>query len=319
MKALYFNGSSLELRETPIPEAGKGDSLIKVLMAGICRTDLEILKGYMNFVGVPGHEFVGKVVESSDSSLIGKRVVGEINAGCGHCHFCRIGLNRHCENRKVLGISGLNGAFAEYLTLPTSNLCLVPDSLSSEIAVFVEPMAAAIEILEQIHILPDSRILIVGDGRLAFLIFLVLRLTGASVTVLSKHTAKKDKFQKIGAKVILREGVSQTATDKFDFVVEASGSPSGWRLALSLVKPRGVMVLKSTYHGDLQFNAALLVINEISVIGSRCGRFQPALRLLETGLVDPTFLVSDSFSLDDYAAAFRRATDGNSFKTLFRI
>lgn len=319
MKALYFNGSSLELRETPIPEAGEDGSLIKVLMAGICRTDLEILKGYMNFVGVLGHEFVGKVVESSDSSFLGKRVVGEINAGCGHCDFCRKGLNRHCENRKVLGIAGLNGAFAEYLTLPTSNLCLVPDSLSNQSAVFVEPMAAATEILEQIHVLPDSRILIVGDGRLSFLIFLVLRLTGASVTVLSKHTAKKEKFERIGAKVVISEEVSQKAIGKFDFVVEASGSPSGWSLASSLVKPRGVMVIKSTYHGDLQFNTAMLVINEISVVGSRCGRFEPALRLLERGLVDPTVLISDSFSLDDYSAAFRRATDGNTFKTLFRI
>ena len=299
MKALYFNGSSLELRETPIPEAGEDGSLIKVLMAGICRTDLEILKGYMNFVGVPGHEFVGEVVESSDSSIIGKRVVGEINAGCGHCDFCRMGLNRHCENRKVLGIAGLNGAFAEYLTLPTSNLCLVPDSLSNESAVFVEPIAAATEILEQIHILPDSRILIVGDGRLSFLIFLVLRLTGASITVISKHATKKRLFEEIGARVILVDDIATERT-KFDFVVEASGSPSGWDLAAALVKPRGVMVLKSTYHGDLQFNAAMLVINEISVVGSRCGRFEPALRLLERGLVDPTVLISDSFSLDDY-------------------
>ena len=318
MKALYFNGSSLELRETPIPEAGKDGSLIKVLMAGICRTDLEILKGYMNFVGVPGHEFVGEVVESSDRSIIGKRVVGEINAGCGHCDFCRMGLNRHCDNRKVLGIAGLNGAFAEYLTLPTSNLCLVPDSLSNESAVFVEPIAAATEILEQIHILPDSRILIVGDGRLSFLIFLVLRLTGASITVISKHATKKRLFEEIGARVILVDDVATERT-KFDFVVEASGSPSGWDLAAALVKPRGVIALKSTYHGDLQFNAAILVINEISVVGSRCGRFEPALRLLERGLVEPTFLISDSFSLDDYGAAFKRATDGKAFKTLFRI
>ncbi|MGO8881655.1 MAG: MDR/zinc-dependent alcohol dehydrogenase-like family protein [Desulfomonilaceae bacterium] len=318
MKALYFNGSSLELRETPIPEAGEDGSLIKVLMAGICRTDLEILKGYMNFVGVPGHEFVGEVVDSSDSSLIGKRVVGEINAGCGHCDFCRVGLNRHCENRKVLGIAGLNGAFAEYLTLPTSNLCPVPDSLSNESAVFVEPIAAATEILEQIHIFPDSRILIVGDGRLSFLIFLVLRLTGASITVISKHATKKRLFEVIGARVILVDDIATERT-KFDFVVEASGSPSGWDLAAALVKPRGVMVLKSTYHGDLQFNAAMLVINEISVVGSRCGRFEPALRLVERGLVDPTVLISDSFSLDDYGAAFKRATDVNTFKTLFRI
>jgi threonine dehydrogenase-like Zn-dependent dehydrogenase len=318
MKALYFNGSSLELRETPIPEAGKDGSLIKVLMAGICRTDLEILKGYMNFVGVPGHEFVGEVVESSDRSIIGKRVVGEINAGCGHCDFCRMGLNRHCDNRKVLGIVGLNGAFAEYLTLPTSNLCLVPDSLSNDSAVFVEPIAAATEILEQIHILPDSRILIVGDGRLSFLIFLVLRLTGASITVISKHATKRRLFEEIGAKVILVDNIATERT-KFDFVVEASGSPSGWDLAAALVKPRGVIALKSTYHGDLQFNAAILVINEISVVGSRCGRFEPALRLLERGLVEPAFLISDSFSLDDYEAAFKRASDGKAFKTLFRI
>jgi len=318
MKALYFNGSTLELQERATPKADEGESLIKVLMAGICRTDLEILKGYMNFVGIPGHEFVGQVVESSDASLLGKRVVGEINAGCGECNLCRMGLERHCGNRSVLGIAGLDGAFADYLTLPTSNLFITPDSISDEQAVFVEPLAAAVEIMEQVHMLPASHTLIIGDGRLSALIFLVLRLTGVSVTVLSKHAIKKKLFQKIGAEVTTIDDLLKEKI-KFDFVVEASGSPSGWESAVSLVKPRGVIVLKSTYHGNLEFNAAPLVINEITVVGSRCGQFGPALRLMERGLVDPTILIHESFSLDDYRAAFNSAADHGGFKTLLRM
>lgn len=315
MKALYFNGCNLELQERPIPENGEGESLVKVLLAGICRTDLEIMKGYMNFVGIPGHEFVGEVVKSANPKLVGKRVVGEINAGCGACDFCRHGMERHCSNRTVLGISGRDGAFAEYLTLPNSNLLEVPASVSNEKAVFVEPLAAALEILEQIHIPPASRVLIIGDGRLAVLISLVLRLTGCEFIVLAKHSNKVKLFEEIGARVSLLDDLRDTR-GRFDFVVEASGSPSGWTLATEFVKPRGVIVLKSTYHGNLDFNAAILVINEISIIGSRCGQFLPALRLLASDFVDPTVLISDSLGLDEFSEAFSKAKTSGVFKVL---
>lgn len=318
MKALFFNGSNLELQERPIPENGEGESLVRVLLAGICRTDLEILKGYMNFVGIPGHEFVGEVVKSANPKLVGKRVVGEINAGCGSCDSCRYGMERHCSNRTVLGISGRDGAFAEYLTLPDSNLLEVPALVSNEKAVFVEPLAAALEILEQIHLPPASRVLIIGDGRLSFLISLVLRLTGCDFIVLAKHRNKVKLFEEIGARVALLDDLKD-ARGRFDFVVEASGSPSGWTLATEFVKPRGVMILKSTYHENLEFNAAILVINEITILGSRCGQFLPALRLLACDVVDPTMLISDSTSLDEYSSAFSKAQTPGGFKVLLRM
>ncbi|MCX5874188.1 MAG: alcohol dehydrogenase catalytic domain-containing protein [Deltaproteobacteria bacterium] len=318
MKALFFNGSNLELQERPIPENGEGESLVRVLLAGICRTDLEILKGYMNFVGIPGHEFVGEVVKSANPKLVGKRVVGEINAGCGSCDSCRHGMERHCSNRTVLGISGRDGAFAEYLTLPDSNLLEVPALVSNEKAVFVEPLAAALEILEQIHLPPASRVLIIGDGRLSFLISLVLRLTGCDFIVLAKHRNKVKLFEEIGARVALLDDLKD-ARGRFDFVVEASGSPSGWTLATEFVKPRGVMILKSTYHENLEFNAAILVINEITILGSRCGQFLPALRLLACDVVDPTMLISDSTSLDEYSSAFSKAQTPGVFKVLLRM
>ncbi|MFA6222585.1 MAG: alcohol dehydrogenase catalytic domain-containing protein [Desulfomonilaceae bacterium] len=318
MKALFFNGSNLELTERPTPDIRSGESLVRVLVAGICRTDIEIMKGYMNFAGILGHEFVGEIVKSDDSSMIGKRVVGEINAGCGKCDFCRKGLERHCADRTTLGIAGRDGAFAEYLTLPTSNLVEVPDSVSNEKAVFVEPLAAAVEILEQIHLAPASRVLIIGDGRLSALTFLVLRLTGSELTVLSKHHEKKKFFDSMGARVMSVEE-TQNKKREFDFVVEASGSPSGWITATELVKPRGTIVLKSTYHGKAQFDSSILVINEISVVGSRCGQFKPALRILNMGLADPSSLISGSFTLDNYRRAFEQADSKEAFKTLITM
>jgi threonine dehydrogenase-like Zn-dependent dehydrogenase len=315
MKALFFNGSDLELTERPTPDIRSGESLVRVIVAGICRTDIEIMKGYMNFAGILGHEFVGKIVKSDNSSMIGKRVVGEINAGCGKCDLCRKGLERHCSHRTTLGISGRDGAFAEYLTLPTPNLVEVPDSVSNEKAVFVEPLAAAFEILEQVHLAPASRVLIIGDGRLAALTFMVLRLTGSELTVLSKHHEKKKFFEDMGAQVMSVEG-TQNKKREFDFVVEASGSPSGWIAATELVKPRGTIALKSTYHGNTQFDSSILVINEISVVGSRCGQFKPALRILQMGLADPSSLISGSFALDDYRRAFEQADSKEAFKTL---
>ena len=318
MKALFFNGSDLELKEMAIPVISEGESLVRIITAGICRTDLEIIKGYMNFRGVLGHEFVGQVIESGDPSLVGKRVVGEINSGCGNCDLCRKGMERHCPDRTTLGISGRDGVFAECVALPNSNLIEVPEAVSDEMAVFSEPLAAALEITEQVHLFPDSRILIVGDGRLSALICLALRLTGADITVLGKHDSKMKVFTRLGAKICKREEVENNGRD-FDFVVEASGSPSGWVMATQFVKPRGVIILKSTYHGNLEINAAELVINEICVQGSRCGQFRPALRLMEYGLVDPSFLISGSFPLERFREAFSNAEGPGMFKTLLRM
>jgi threonine dehydrogenase-like Zn-dependent dehydrogenase len=318
MKALFFDGSNLDFKEMSTPVITKGESLVRINVAGICKTDLEIIKGYMNFRGVLGHEFVGEVIESEDPSLLGKRVVGEINAGCGSCAACKKGMERHCPNRTTLGIFGRDGVFAEFSALPNSSLIEVPEAVSNEMAVFVEPLAAALEIAEQVHLFPDSRVLIVGDGRLAALICLALRLTGADITVLGKHDIKMKVFISLGARICKQDEVVNNGRD-FDFVVEASGSPSGWALATRFVKPRGVIILKSTYHGSLEIDAADLVINEICVQGSRCGLFRPALRLMERGLVDPSFLISASFPLESYREAFSNAESPGMFKTLLRM
>lgn len=317
MKALVFD-EELILREIAQPRVLPGEALVKVLMAGICNTDVEISRGYMNFKGVPGHEFVGVVESSPVAEQLGARVVGEINAGCGECSWCRAAMARHCSNRTVLGILGRNGAFAEYLTLPAGNLIPVPDSVSNEKAVFTEPLAAALEILEQVKIKPADSVLVIGDGKLGLLICMVLRLTGCRLTLMGKHPEKLQLFRSMGGEVIIPTELAETA-ERFDVVVEASGHPSGWSTAVERVKPRGTLVLKSTYHGDLSFNPAPLVINEITVVGSRCGLLGPALRLMENGLADPTILLSEVFPFSDAEKAFKRSQDAGMFKILLQF
>ncbi len=317
MKALVFE-ERLSLKEMPVPEPASGEALIKVSMAGICKTDIEISRGYMDFKGVPGHEFVGVVESSPQAHQIGTRVVGEINAGCGECLQCSQGMERHCPNRTVLGIAGRNGALAEYLTLPAHNLVSVPETLPDEKAVFVEPFAAALEILEQMAVRPIDNVLVIGDGKLGLLISMVLRLTGCNLKLIGKHPDKLALFSALGGSVELLESFS-AEDHSFDIVIEASGHPSGWELALRNVKPRGTIVLKSTYHGTINFNSAPLVINEITVMGSRCGRFEPALRLMEQGLIDPTPLISDIFSINELEEAFRRSLEKDSLKVLVKM
>jgi threonine dehydrogenase-like Zn-dependent dehydrogenase len=271
----------------------------------------------MNFQGVLCHEFVGVVERAPEGSLEGARVVGEINVGCGHCSFCLKGMPRHCFNRTVLGISGRNGAMAEYLTLPAANLLRVPAGLTDEQAVFTEPLAAAMEILEQVKIQPAHRVLVIGDGKLGLLISMVLRLTGCDLLTVGKHVEKLDLIARPGGSVMLLDDFSGH-DGLYDVVVEASGHPSGWDLAVSRTVPRGVIVLKSTYHGSLNFNTAPLVINEVTVIGSRCGLFGPALRIMERRLVDPSPLVSEIFPLERAEEAFLRAMDRNAMKVLLR-
>jgi threonine dehydrogenase-like Zn-dependent dehydrogenase len=268
MKALFWNGQKLSLEPSyPAPCANDTNALIKVQLAGICSTDLQIFKGYMGFKGVPGHEFVGHVVDGA-KELRGKRVVGEINFGCGHCPACDRALSRHCANRKVMGILDADGAFAEFVSVPVANIHVVPTEVSDEEAVFTEPLAAAFEILEQIQINPGDEILVLGDGKLGFLCAQALKLTGAKVTVLGKYPEKLNLIKRCAIRTIL---LNEWTPRLFDIVVEATGAASGLEIALNAVRPRGTLVLKSTIAGAHQLSLAPLVINEITVVGSRCG------------------------------------------------
>ena len=315
MKALVFD-DQLRLTEAAQPQPRPEEALIKVLLAGICNTDLEIVRGYMGFRGILGHEFVGVVEEASASEWIGKRVVGEINLACGTCEFCRRGLNRHCPNRSVLGILQKDGAFAEYLTLPRGNLFEVLDSISDEEAVFVEPLAASLEILEQVKIEPGWRVAVVGDGKLAILVAQVLKLTGCGLIVLGKHEEKLAILRAMGVATTF---TTEPLQGKFDLVVEASGSPSGLPIALDLLRPRGILVFKSTFQGDLNFNPARMVIDEVTLIGSRCGPFAPAIRLLQNRLVNVRPLISHVLPFGDALKAFAVAQHKKTLKVLLKF
>ncbi len=307
---------SLKLVERDMPIPSKDEALIRIRMAGICNTDLEILKGYMQFSGVPGHEFVGDVVECEDSSWIGKRVVGEINLGCGHCAQCNSGIARHCPTRQVLGILDKDGVFAEFITLPVKNLHIVPDILTDEEAVFIEPIAAACEILEQIKISDGSIVAIIGDGKLGQLIAGVIRLTGCDITVIGKHPNKLQRVAKLGINTCLRDNIPDRS---YDVVIEASGSPSGIHQSMKILKPRGILIIKSTTQEDIQINLATVVINEIQIIGSRCGRFEPAIELLRNRSINVMPLITATFLLDDWKNAFVYAQESESMKILLQM
>lgn len=312
MKALRVDGSPRVVDVAP-PTLGPGEARIRVRRAGICSTDLEIVRGYMRFSGTLGHEFVGEVVESADPSWVGRRVCGEINLGCGRCARCLAGLSRHCATRTVLGILGKDGCFAEELTLPLANLHAVPDSLSDDAAVFVEPLAAAFEILEQIAIPPDSRVAVLGDGKLGTLVTMVLAQTGAEVTMIGRHPRKLERVRRVGALARLAD---EPIAGGFDVVVEATGSPSGLGRAQALLRPRGTLVLKSTYHGTVTLDTAPIVIDEITIVGSRCGPFAPALRALAAGRIDPSPLIEASYPLADGVRALERAAEPGVAKVL---
>lgn len=293
------------LEQVPIPTAPPGEALVRVLRAGVCDTDLQLARGYLGFRGVPGHEFVG-TVEAAEGApdLVGATVVGEINAACGRCEWCRGGLSRHCPTRTVLGIQGRPGAFAEYLTLPLGNLLRVPSSLPLERAVFIEPVAAAWEILEQVPV-AGRRCLVVGAGKLGGLCARVLRLGGAEVGVVARHRESLELLAADGFEALLP--AEATAGPRVDLVVEATGSPDGLPLALALVRPRGTLVLKTTVAGALNLDLAPVVIDEISVIGSRCGPFAPALAALARGEITPEETIGGRYALEDAAAAFAAA------------
>lgn len=309
MRALWLEDRRLRLRsDVPVPSV-EGEAKVRVLLAGICNTDLELLRGYYPYAGVPGHEFVG-VVEEGPEPLLGRRVVGEINAACGTCEACLASRRTHCERRTVLGIIGRHGAFAEWLSLPAENLHVVPDGLATELAAFTEPLAAALEIQEQVRITPAERVLVVGDGKLGQLIAQTLALTGCRLTVVGRHASKLALLavREIETTEMVAEG------RRFDVAVDCTGNADGFALARKALRPRGTLVMKSTYAGDLTVNASSLVVDEITLIGSRCGPFAPALRLLESGAVDVRPLIQSSFALEDGLAAFEEAQKPGALK-----
>lgn len=327
MRVLYWDGRALTVQASypnpwsaPESVGARGArsrsqrALVKVHLAGICSTDLQILKGYMGFTGVPGHEFVGSVSEGPNK-FIGQRVVGEINFGCGDCDYCHRDLSRHCPNRSVMGILHADGAFAEYVSVPVENLHIVPASISDEEAVFTEPLAAACEILTQIQLNPGDDVLVLGDGKLGNLCAQVLRLSGAKITALGKHAEKLALIKKAGVRTMQ---LIDWQPRFFDVVVEATGSASGLELALSAVRPRGTLILKSTIAGAHQVSLAPIVINEINMIGSRCGPFADALQMLATSQVSVLPLIEKIYALSDGVDALAHAARSGARKILLR-
>ena len=315
MKCLWLEQQKLFFKEkVPIPVLKEGQALIQILLAGICSTDLELLRGYYPFSGIPGHEFVGIVVASpEDSTWIGKRVVGEINIACGICHNCIMGLTSHCEDRKTLGIHDWNGVFAEYVVLPLTNLHVVPDHVPDEMAVFTEPLAAAHEILEQTIIQATDRVLIIGAGRLGLLAAMVIQLTGCELDVVIRSLKQKILLEKLNINTITLQNKN---LKKYDVVIEATGSVDGLTQACKCVRPRGRIILKSTYKGNAEINFSGIVVNEITLIGSRCGSFEPAMRMLVDGKVDPRPLIEAKFPLEQGVNAFEYAGRQGVLKVL---
>jgi threonine dehydrogenase-like Zn-dependent dehydrogenase len=315
MRALEFDGQLNYRADYPDPEAA-GESLVRVRLAGICGTDLELTRGYMAFRGIPGHEFVGEVIESANRAMAGRRVAGEINAGCGRtsCRWCRGAMARHCADRTVLGILGRNGAFAEMLTLPDANLIAIPDSIPDELAVFIEPLAAAYEIFEQTHLARNRSVAVLGDGRLGATVALALRAEGYLPIVLGHHREKLERLARLGLETKLESGF----TGKSDVVVDCTGKSAGFVRAIELAVSRGTIILKSTAAAGAELNLAPIVINEINVVGSRCGRFAPAIAAMEAGRIDLRPLIDAEFPLDEWRSAFAAAENASTFKILLR-
>jgi threonine dehydrogenase-like Zn-dependent dehydrogenase len=333
MKALRFDGELRVIRDAPEPRRA-GEVLVQVISAGICNTDLEIAKGYASFHGILGHEFVGRVVEPVDSGLVGRRVVGEINAGCGECFGCRGGDARHCPDRTVLGIKGRDGGFAEYLSLPARNLIEIPTTLSDDAAVFVEPMAAALHILEQVEVDSSTDVAVIGDGKLAQLVVRAIAHTGCRPLIVGKHRSKLELGTRAGARSFLVEGnlidsgeaalvgqrilVSQRSAG-YDVVIETSGSATGLPLAIAMVRPLGTVVLKSTHHGFTNMQMSPIVVNEVTIVGSRCGRLRPAIDLLASGKINVNELITARMPLGDGVIAFERAAEPPAMKIILNV
>ncbi len=314
MRALVWDGEALRLEERRLA-AVDGRARVRVLLAGICSTDLQLLRGYMGFKGVPGHELVG-VVEAGPQHLVGRRVVAEINFACGACPSCGVGLGRHCPTRDVMGILRADGAFAEHVLVPPGNLHLVPDEVSDEEAVFAEPLAAAFEVLEQVHVKPGASAVVLGDGKLGLLVALVLSSVGARVTCVGRHAHKLEHLRRAGVQVALAG--AHAPGDRVDLVVEATGSREGLERAMALVRPRGTLVLKSTVADAHHLSLAPLVIDEVTVVGSRCGPFAPALAALAARRVSVAPLVEGVYPLAEGPAAVEHAARSGALKVLLR-
>jgi alcohol dehydrogenase len=314
MQALQYDGILKYQADVPIPTPPPDEALIRTRLAGICNTDIEIMRGYMGFKGILGHEFVGIVEQSDDApELVGRRVVGEINAYCGECATCRRGDPTQCPHRTTLGIDRRDGAMADYFTLPAKLLYPLPDSVPDTWAVFTEPLAAACQILEQVQLRPSDRVILLGDGKLGLLIAQVLQLTGCELLVVGRHNRKLDILARRGIRTQL---AGERVEPGADVVIEATGSAAGFATARALVRPRGTLVLKSTFHGDVSLNLSMLVVDEVRLIGSRCGPFPAALRLLEQRLVDVDSLIDATFPLNEGLAAFDRAVAPGVLKVL---
>jgi threonine dehydrogenase-like Zn-dependent dehydrogenase len=313
MKAVVLECGKIDVKEVPTPEPMEGEALIEVIKAGICNTDLELVDGYMDFEGILGHEFVGRVVDSPLKKWVGKRVVGEINIPCESCEICLEGNPKHCPSRKVLGIHQKDGVFAEYVTLPLGNLHALPPNLSDVEAVFIEPLAAALAVFDQVRIDRQKNVLVLGDGKLGLLIAQVVQTRTPNITCVGHHPQKLS---------ILREKGIQTTCDtqewdrKFDVVIEATGDPMGIAQALRYVKSKGKIIAKSTFHGEAKIDLSAIVVNEVQLIGSRCGSFATALQFLNKESVCLEAMVDADFPLEEARRAFERAKNPEVIKAL---
>jgi alcohol dehydrogenase len=314
MDSVFIENGEVTVRTTRRPRRSPGSALIRLLCGGICNTDLELLQGYCAFHGIPGHEFVGEVVESDQANLIGKRVVGEINIPCNSCEWCRKGLERHCSGRTVLGIVNREGAFQEYFVLPDQNLHVVPAAIGTEDAVFTEPLAAAGEILEQVRIPKGAPVAVLGDGKLGLLIAKVLHVHGAEVHLHGRHRSKLKLAEASGIQTVWLGKKGKISA--YDWVVEATGSSAGLDQAIEMVRPRGTIVMKSTLHDQPVIDTAKLIVDEITLVGSRCGPFEPALRLLEMGELRVEDMISERVPLREAPRAFELAASKGVLKVL---
>ena len=316
MKALVLKNNKISMDEIEVPQRQKNESLIKVHLAGICNTDIELTKRYMGFGGVLGHEFVGTVVESDNLDLLNKRVVGEINLWCGNCSWCLSGMSRHCPDRTVLGIDKKDGVMAEFVTLPDENIYILPDNVKNEEAVFTEPIAAAFEILEQVHFPLGKEVLLFGDGKLGQLIARVLHSADVDLLVVGKNNSKLQLLNNLGIKTVLNKDLKAGG---YPIVIEATGSAGGFLKAVEYTEPRGILILKSTIAEKSGMNLAPVVVKEITIVGSRCGPFKPALRALELNKIKTDDLITEIFAFDDAEAAFQKAIEPESLKILIKI
>jgi threonine dehydrogenase-like Zn-dependent dehydrogenase len=312
MRALTYDGKTAVVADVPRPELAQDSALVRVTVAGVCNTDIELVKGYMAFRGILGHEFVG-VVEEGPEEWRGERVVGEINFACESCPICYEGLQRHCPSRRVMGIVDADGSFAEYVNVPISNLHTVPASVADDVAVFAEPLAAAYEVLEQVHVMPNQECLVLGDGKLGLLVAQVLRQAGAHVLVVGHHEKNLEILAQRDIRTVRERDWNPSL---YSLVVDATGSVGGLQKALAATRPRGTVVLKSTTATKARLDLSTLVVNEIRVVGSRCGPFPPALRALETGSIDVASLITHRTSLANCDEALRRAGDRGQLKVL---